>query len=151
MRKPMGGVAPMTIPVEVAFRQTIATAFPLYNVAGVPKAPGAPAVTLLDPTVRVLFAKSDNTAVKYSAFVKNTAGGEVKVPLAVKPVVGSTTQLFALVAPDPPELPQGGIYTLQVSKSSRQHEHCIACLVIRLTRDGHDSRECLAAVQHQLP
>lgn len=83
-------------------------------VAGVPKAPGAPAVALVDPTVRVTFNKADTTAVKYSAFVKDSAGEELEVPLAVKPVTGSTTQLFALVAPDPPELPQGSTYTLQV-------------------------------------
>lgn len=82
--------------------------------AGAPKAPGTPAVALVDPTVRVTFVKADTTAVKYSAFVKDTGGDEVEVPLAVKPVTGSTTQLFALVAPDPPELPQGGTYTLQV-------------------------------------
>lgn len=82
--------------------------------AGVPKAPsGVPAVTLVDPSVRVTFAKSDSTALKYSAFLKPASGDEVEVPLAVKPVSGSTTQLFAMVAPDPPELPQGAIYTLQ--------------------------------------
>ncbi len=71
-------------------------------------------MTLIDPSVRVVFTKSDSTAVKYSAFVKPTAGAEVEVPLAVKPVTGSATQLFANVAPDAPELPQGGTYTLQV-------------------------------------
>ena len=81
---------------------------------GVPAAPGTPAVTLIDPTVRLVFTKSDTTAVKYSAFLKPTTGAEVEVPLAVKPVTGSTTQLFAVVGPDPPELPQGGTYTLQV-------------------------------------
>ncbi|PRW20918.1 fibronectin type III domain-containing [Chlorella sorokiniana] len=85
-------------------------------VFGAPTAPsGVPAVALADPNVRVTFSKADSTAVKYSAFLKPTTGTEVEVPLAVKPVNDSTTQLFALVAPDPPELPQGGIYTLQIA------------------------------------
>ena len=84
------------------------------SLAGVPTAPGTPAVTLVDPTVRLVFTKSDSTAVKYSAFIKPTTGAEVEVPLAIKPVTGSATQLFAVVGPDPPELPQGGTYTLQV-------------------------------------
>ncbi|PRW20837.1 Ig-like domain repeat [Chlorella sorokiniana] len=85
-------------------------------VFGAPAAPsGVPAVALADPNVRVTFNKADSTAVKYSAFLKPTTGTEVEVPLAVKPVNDSTTQLFALVAPDPPELPQGGIYTLQIA------------------------------------
>lgn len=79
-----------------------------------PTAPGTPTVTLVDPSVRVVFTKSDTTAVKYSAFVKPTSGAEVEVPLAVKPVTGAPNQLFAMVAPDAPELPQGGTYTLQV-------------------------------------
>lgn len=85
--------------------------------AGVPTAPGTPTVTLVDPSVRVVFTKSDSTAVKYSAFVKPASGAEVEVPLAVKPVTGSPNQLFALVAPDAPELPQGGTYTLQVGRA----------------------------------
>lgn len=79
-----------------------------------PTAPGLPAVVLVDPSVRVTFVKSDTTAIKYSAFVDNQAGEEVEVPLAVKPVVGVPTQLFAMLAPDPPELPRGAYYTLQV-------------------------------------
>ncbi|PRW20946.1 fibronectin type III domain-containing [Chlorella sorokiniana] len=82
---------------------------------GVPTAPGAPAVTLVDPSVRVVFTKSDTTATKHSAFLKPTSGAEVEVPLAVKAVTGSNTQLFAMVAPDASELPQGGTYTLQVA------------------------------------
>lgn len=95
--------------------------------AGVPKAPsGVPTVTLVDPSVRVTLAKADSTAIKYSAFLKPASGDEVEVPLAVKPVSGSTTQLFAMVAPDPPELPQGAIYTLQ-ARHGHSREACDVC------------------------
>lgn len=81
--------------------------------ADVPTSPSAVVVTALtDPTVRVEFTASDETVVQYVALLtRSGTATPVEVPLAIKAV--DATRVFALINPDPPELPNG-MYTVQV-------------------------------------
>lgn len=87
-----------------------------------PDVPAAPAITAAAlsgdfNTARIDFAPSDETATRYVALM-TLVGSSTAVEVPLTPKLVTSTHLYALVEPSPPELPIG-MYTAQASQDQQ--------------------------------